>query len=145
MIAFSPKVAPTLPIAKNVPINKTVSQGTFVTAALVPMENSGMRAGGEAIISSDVEMTAIAGEGTSTTEYTVGEYKGTVKSGVTIYSGSDGEKYYSINGGPKYLLTTSNYMNALTVTINNSGQTEGTQTEGTQTDGEQTGDETTTG
>ena len=94
------------------------------TATLVPMENSGMRNdGGVPAKDSSVEMTAIAGEGTATTEYEIGNYKGTVKPGVTIYSGTDGEKYYSINGGPKYLLTTSNYMNAITVTVETGGET----------------------
>ena len=85
------------------------------SASLVPMENTGMRAGGAAATDSTVtyEQKATAG-GT----YTFGNYTGTVKEGCTIYLGSDGETYYSTNGGTtKYQLTTSNYSNAITVTV----------------------------
>ena len=101
------------------------------TATLVPMENSGMRTnGGMAAIDSSVTFTqkAVAGD-----TYEIGDYEGTVKTGVTIYEGSDKEIYYSLNGGPKYLLTSSNYMNAISVTVNteNNTQTEVTGGENT--------------
>lgn len=87
------------------------------SATLAPMENTGMRTGGTT--SEVITYTAVAGEGTDVTTYTIDNYTGTVKTGVTIYRGSNGSIYFSTDGGTTYSkLSATNYMAAITVSTN---------------------------
>lgn len=85
------------------------------SATLKPMENTGMRNGGVAAkgsTASQITYNVIAAPGAT---YTVGDYTGTVKSGFSIYEGSDGKKYYSADGATYVELTTSNALDVITV------------------------------
>lgn len=67
------------------------------SAALKPMEESGMRSGGQGSSEKEVTYTKSHEAGTSFSNLTVGDttYTGTVNSNYAIYKGSDGNYYYS--------------------------------------------------
>lgn len=69
------------------------------SAALKPMEESGMRSGGQGGSATEVTYSKAYDAGAEFSNLTVGNttYAGTVNSGYTIYKGSDGNYYYSQN------------------------------------------------
>lgn len=81
------------------------------SATLAPMENTGMRNGGTQ--STAVTYTVKANAGNT---YEYGYYSGTVKTGYTIYDGSDGAIYFSTDGQHYTRLTYGNVSTAIEVT-----------------------------
>ena len=85
------------------------------SATLQAMENSGMRSGGNAVGAVNITYTEFATAGNS---FTNGTITGTVKTGYTIYKGSDNNYYFSQNGTSYTRLNKGNATTALTITTN---------------------------
>ncbi len=74
------------------------------SAALTPMENTGMREGGATAKPTAYTKIAEAGQ-----TYSYGGYSGTVKEGYTIYDGGNGSYYYSTDASTYIRLTVTNF------------------------------------
>ena len=85
------------------------------SATLQAMENSGMRSGGNPAGAVNITYAQFAAAGES---FTNGTITGTVKSGYTIYKGSDNNYYFSQNGTSYTRLNKGNATTALTITAN---------------------------
>lgn len=91
------------------------------SATLKPMDNTNMRNGGTTAGSQSTDVT-FSDEVPAGATYTHGELKGTVKSGYSIWKGSDGNYYYQYSGGPHVKITAGNITTAVDLQTNSSGE-----------------------